>query len=181
MYLRIRLSSQLRQTLIERLTTAYTSGQLRLYRRIQASLHVVDGKDVSEVAELLQFVEQTVRNYVHAFLSHAAESLRYQPPPGRPSRLTKPQRKELAELITAGPEAAGFASACWTTPLIAELVQKRFGIEYHPHYLAVWAGTSSEGIPIGIQIVPVPRQKHLALAVVQAVERALGRWRKPPL
>ena len=183
MYLRIRLSSQLRQTLIERLTTAYTSGQLRLYRRIQASLYVVDGKDVSEVAELLQFVEQTVRNYVHAFLSHAAESLRYQPPPGRTARLTKTQRKELAELITAGPEAAGFASACWTTPLIAELVQKRFGIEYHPHYLAVAvrAGTSSEGIPIGIQIVPVPRQKHLALAVVQAVERALSRWRKPPL
>ena len=136
MYIRIRLSSQLRQTMIARLATAYTSGQLRLYRRIQALLYVVDGKDVAEVAELLQLAEQTVRNYVHAFLVQAAESLRYQPPPGRPPRLTKTQRKELAELITAGPEAAGFASACWTTPLVAELVQKRFGIEYHPHYLA---------------------------------------------
>lgn len=136
MYIRIRLSSQLRQTMIVRLATAYTSGQLRLYRRIQALLYVVDGKDVAEVAELLQLAEQTVRNYVHAFLVQAAESLRYQAPPGRPPRLTKTQRKELAELLTAGPEAAGFASACWTTPLVAELVQKRFGIEYHPHYLA---------------------------------------------
>ena len=47
MYIRIRLSSQLRQTMIARLATAYTSGQLRLYRRIQALLYVVDGKDGS--------------------------------------------------------------------------------------------------------------------------------------
>ena len=136
MYLRIRLSSQLRQTLIARLATAYTSGQLRLYRRIQALLYVVDGQSVSEVAELLDLAEQTVRNYVHSFILQAADSLRYQPPPGRPARLTKTQRKELAELIKAGPEAAGFASACWTTPLVAELIQQRFGVEYHPHYVA---------------------------------------------
>ena len=99
-------------------------------------LYIVDGKTATEVAELLQLAEQTVRNYVHAFILQAADSLRYQPPPGRPAGLTKTQRKELAALITAGPEAAGFASACWTTPLVAELVQQRFGIEYHPHYLA---------------------------------------------
>ena len=181
--LKVRLSSQLRQTLIERLATAYTSGQLRLYRRIQALLYAVNGKDDSEVAELLQLAERTVRNYVHAFLSHAAESLRYQPPPGRPSRLTKTQRKELAELITAGPEAAGFASACWTTLLLSELVQIRFGIEYHPHYLAVAvrAGTSSAGIPIEIQIVPGHWQEHPVLAVGQAVQRALSGLRKSPL
>jgi transposase len=136
MYLKIRLSSQLRQTLIERLATAYVSGQLRLYRRIQALLYIVDGKPTAEVAELLHLAEQTVRNYVHSFILQTADSLRYRLPPGRPARLTKTQRKELASLITAGPEAAGFASACWTTPLVAELILQRFDIEYHPHYLA---------------------------------------------
>lgn len=136
MYIRIRLSSQLRQTLIERLATAYTRGQLRLYRRIQALLYIVDGKTPAEVAELLPLTEQTVRNYVHSFILQAADSLRYQLPPGRPARLTKTQRKELADLITAGPEAAGFTSACWTTPLVAELIHQHFGVEYHPHYLA---------------------------------------------
>lgn len=71
MYIRIRLSSQLRQTMIERaVTTVYTRGQLRLYRRIQG-LYIVDGKTATEVAELLQLAEQTVRNYVHAFILQA--------------------------------------------------------------------------------------------------------------
>lgn len=140
MHIRIRLSGQLRQTLIERLATAYQNGQLRLYRRIQALLYIVDGKTVSEVAELLHLAEQTVRNYVHAFILRATDSLRYQPPPGRPARLTKTQRKELTELIKAGPEAAGYTSACWTTPLVAELIQQHFGVEYHPHYLAELLG-----------------------------------------
>ena len=56
-----------------------------------------------------------------------------------------------------------------------------------PYSMAGWpsvvvrAGTSPEGMPIGIQIVAGPWQEHLALAVAQAVERALGGWRMPPL
>lgn len=167
MYLRIRLSSQLRKTLIERLATTYVSGQLRLYRRIQALLYIVDGKTVVEVAELLHLAEQTVRNYVQSFILQAADSLRYRRPPGRPARLTKTQRKELASLITAGPEAAGFASACWTTPLVSELILQRFDIEYHPHYLAghccmSWA---------------FPTRKRVSLRIIWMPRRGPPGWR----
>jgi len=136
MQVRIRLSNHLRQSLIDRLAAAYRSGQLRLVRRIQALLYVVDGTAVTEVAELLSLGEQTVRDYVCAFLLRGLDSLTYRQPPGRPARLTKTERKELADLITAGPEAAGFTSACWNTLMIQELVQQYFGVEYHPHYVS---------------------------------------------
>jgi transposase len=63
------------------------------------------------------------------------DSLHYQRPAGRPAKLSKTQRKELAELITAGPEAAGYASACWTAVMIQDLILCRFGVAYHPHYI----------------------------------------------
>jgi transposase len=135
MYYRIRLTSQLRQTVVAQLERAYQAAHLRLIRRIHAVLYVVDGKSVTEVSELLHLGEQTVRDYVQAFLLHGAESLRYRRPPGRPARLTQTQRKELATLITAGPEAAGYTSGCWTAVLVQDLILRHFNVEYHPHYI----------------------------------------------
>lgn len=135
MHYRIRLTNPLRQTVVEQLERAYQAAHLRLIKRIHAVLYIVDNKSVAEVSETLHLGEQTVRDYVQAFLLQGAESLRYRRPPGRPARLTPTQRKELAALITAGPEAAGYSSGCWTAVLVQDLILKRFQIEYHPHYI----------------------------------------------
>jgi transposase len=136
MHIRIHLSKALRQSVNEGLKRAYASGQLRLVKRIHALLLVIEGKAIDEVAELLALGEQTVRDYVCAFLCRGMESLVYRKPPGRPAKLTKRQRKELTALIEAGPEAAGYPTGCWTTVLIQDLVLRQFGVAYHPHYLA---------------------------------------------
>jgi transposase len=135
MRIRIRLTGNLRQDVVARLHTAYRDNQLRLVKRIHALLAIVEGQSVTEVAELLHLGEQTVRDYVCAFIRKGVDSLSYKRPSGRPPKLTKTQRKELADLITAGPEAAGYTSACWATPVICDLILTRFGVEYHPHYL----------------------------------------------
>jgi transposase len=135
MRIRIRLTDSSRQAVAARLHFAYQIGQLRLVKRIHALFAIVAGESVTEVAEQLYLGEQTVRDYVCAFIRHGVDSLSYKRPSGRPPKLTKTQRKELADLITAGPEAAGYPSACWTTPVICDLVLTRFGVEYHPHYL----------------------------------------------
>ena len=121
--------------MVARLHSAYQNGQLRLVKRIHALLAIVEGESVAEVAELLHLGEQTVRDYVCAFIRKGVDSLSYKRPSGRPPKLTKTQRKELADLITAGPEAAGYTSACWSTPVICDLILTRFGVEYHPHYV----------------------------------------------
>jgi amidase len=43
------------------------------------------------------------------------------------------------------------------------------------------AGTSPDGLPIGVQIVSQHWCGELALGAAQAVETALGGWQRPPL
>jgi transposase len=135
MRIRIRLTDSVRQALVARLQEAYQHSQLRLIKRIHALLAIAAGQSVAEVAALLHLGEQTVRDYICAFIRHGSDSLHYKRPTGRPPKLTKTQRTELAALITAGPEAAGYTSACWRSPMICDLLLTRFGVEYHPHYV----------------------------------------------
>jgi amidase len=45
----------------------------------------------------------------------------------------------------------------------------------------VRAGTSPEGLPIGVQLAAGPRRDDVALAAAAAVEAELGPWPDPPL
>jgi transposase len=64
-----------------------------------------DGKVVDEVAPMLDLGGQTVRYHVHAFLYRGVTALHYRKAPGRPSKLSKTQCKELVALLKSGPEA----------------------------------------------------------------------------
>src|SRR5262249_57108509 len=92
---------------------------------------------VSAVAAMLAQGEQTVRDYRNQFLWRGVASLVYQRPPGRPSKLTKTQRQELTALITAGPQASGYPSGCWSATMLPDLIQRHFAVEYHPHYICI--------------------------------------------
>jgi transposase len=136
MRIRLSLGNDKINALFKRLHQAYAIGNLRLIKRVHTLLYIIEGKSVAKVAEILNLSEQSVRNYVKAFILKGLNSLVYKRPPGRPPKLTKTQRKELAKLIDAGPEAAGYDCGCWDTPLIQDLIQERFGVEYTPHYIA---------------------------------------------
>jgi amidase len=47
--------------------------------------------------------------------------------------------------------------------------------------VAVRGGTSSEGLPIGVQVVARPWREDVALAVAQHLEAVLGGWQRPIL
>jgi transposase len=131
----IQLSAFTRKQLYRRLQQAYTSGSLKLVKRLQVLLALAQGQSVRAVAEMLSLGEQTVRDYRNQYLFKGMASLVYQSPPGRPSKLTKTQRQQLAEWIKASPQASGYTSGGWNTPMIQDLIQRQFGVEYHPHYL----------------------------------------------
>jgi len=73
--IRIHLSNPLRQSVLERLHQAYTTGPLRLVRRIHAVRAIAGGQSVAEVAATLDLSEQAVRNYVTSFLLRDIASL----------------------------------------------------------------------------------------------------------
>ena len=139
MEIRIRLSRESRQSILDQLQRAYVAGHVRLIRRIHALLYIVDGKSVAEIAEILHLGAQTVRDYLTAFVLKGLESLQYKRPPGRPPKLNKTQRKELADLITAGPEAAGYSSACWTAVIATT--------EMQPSTLAAFSSRVPSALP----------------------------------
>ena len=132
----LQLSSFTRKQLYRRLKEAYASGSLKLVKRIHALLALAQGQSVSEVADMMSLGEQTVRDYRNQFLLKGMASLVYKSSPGRPSKLTKTQRQQLAEWIKASPQDSGYTSGCWNTPMIQDLIWRQFGVLYNPHYLS---------------------------------------------
>ena len=132
----LQLSSFTRKQLYRRLQQAYASGSLKLIKRVHVLLALAQGQSVSDVAEMLSLGEQTVRDYRNQYLFKGMASLVYKAPAGRPSKLTKTQRQQLSEWIKARPQDSGYTSGCWNTPMIQDLIQRHFGVAYHPHYIA---------------------------------------------
>ena len=92
----LHLSPFTRKQLYRHLQQAYARGALRVVKRIHVLLALAEEMSVQEVAEMSGLGEQTVRDYRNAFLIHGMASLVYKAPPGRPSKLTKTQRQQLA-------------------------------------------------------------------------------------
>ena len=76
-----------------------------------------------------------MRDWLQAFLLEGVASLFYRSPIGRPPKLTADQRQQLQQMVAAGPEAAGYTSACWTSAMIADLIRLRFKVDYNPRYV----------------------------------------------
>ncbi len=94
------------------------------------------GKGISEVARLLGVMPTSVFRWKKALQEGGLEALEAKPHPGRRSALSAKQKEELVALLRQGPLAAGFATDLWTLERVAQVIKKRFGIEYHPSH--VW-------------------------------------------
>src|SRR5215207_10335478 len=64
------------------------------------------------------------------------EGLRHKPPPGATPRLSEKERTELAELLTHDAQAYGFRGKVWTCERVAELINREFGVRYHPAHVS---------------------------------------------
>jgi transposase len=133
--LSITFTSPTVKTLQERLRRARRQGDRRLLPRVTALLLVGRRMAVPDVAALLGLATSTVYTWVQAFLHQQFDSLRYRTSPGRPAKLTPTQKQRLRELITAGPEAAGYTTGCWTSGLLQTLIEREFGVLYNVHYV----------------------------------------------
>jgi transposase len=63
-----------------------------------------------------------------AFLLHGLDRLVYPHGGGRPPKLTPRQKKRLVELIEAGPQVVGLATACWHSVCIRVLIWCECGV-----------------------------------------------------
>jgi transposase len=134
---RIQFSRRTVKSLQSHLCQAYQQGHVSRVRRISVLLEmVVHGTPVAVVHERWGISPACIYEWLKAFLLDGLASVTYRPHRGgRPAKLTRTQKKQLCQLIDAGPEAAGFETACWNSILIQTVIQREFGVAYNRYYV----------------------------------------------
>jgi len=133
--IKIRFIQATMTALMEALHHAYATGNLRAVKRISALLDVARDEAIEDVARKYDVARQTVHRWVTELLLEGLDSLKYEKSSGRKPRLTKTQKERLKEVVKAGPQAAGFQTACWTSLLIQIVIYREFKVLYSRHYV----------------------------------------------
>lgn len=133
---RLTLPRSQKETLERRLKTERNLGNIRLVLRILSILAIAEGICQQQIANTLQVSVESIRLWLSAFLLYGVRGLEAKKSPGRPPKLTKTQKKELAKIIDKGPVEAGFLSNCWRSPMIQHLIYEKYGKLYSVHYIS---------------------------------------------
>lgn len=134
-HIRIRVSKASVNALVKALHKAYKSGDRRMIQRIAVMLDFSQGAAVASIAAQHGVSTSSIYEWLKKLLVEGVAGLKPKWKGGRPSKLSTSQKKDLVALIEAGPEAAGFASGCWNSALIQELIHQPFGQVYNVHYV----------------------------------------------
>jgi len=111
-------------------------GNLRARTRILAILSVMEENTYSAISSVLKISEEAIRICVNQFILEGVSALLVKKKSGRPPKLNKKQRKTLEGIIEKGPSDAGFPGACWRSPMIQYLIEKKFGVFFSTAYIA---------------------------------------------
>lgn len=114
--------------------TSVTTEQRNALRRLAVGL-LGNGVTLTEAAEALQVSLSSVKRWKKAFRQGGESALEVKRPPGARSRLSNAQRDRLRQMVIAGPLAAGFATDLWTCARVALVIQREFGVSYHPDHV----------------------------------------------
>jgi transposase len=101
-------------------------------RRIRAVKLVERGELPSVVARILGVDRSTVYHWRR--MAHQPGGLDARPVV-HPPKLSDPQLRELQELLLKGATAHGWANNLWTAGRVTTLIQRHFGIQFHPEHV----------------------------------------------
>ncbi len=132
---RITFSQETVKRLKQELEKAYIRGDKRAVRRLSVLVMIGSQMVVESILALWNVSQQSIYNWLNEFLAYRWDSLAYEKAPGRPPRLSKTQKRKLSEWIEAGPEACGYATGCWTSVLIQDLIDQKFHVLYNRFYV----------------------------------------------
>lgn len=138
LHFRINIQSPNRKALEAKFKAARLQGEVRKVIHILVLFALHEGRVEQEIADTFQVNVKTVLEWKCLYLCYGVQSVEPKKSPGRPPKLTKSQKREIADLICAGPLAAGFRSAGWRTPMIQDLIYQKFGVAYSVNYLSQW-------------------------------------------
>ena len=105
---------------------------LEARRKIAARLFE-RGMSLTEVAAVVGSSVSSAHRWRNAW-KHGSK-LRSKPHPGRVPKLSAHQRTELVAALTRGTRCWGYAPDGWTGPLVRDMIQRLFAVDFHPEYV----------------------------------------------
>ena len=112
-----------------------TAAQAAERRREAARLFRTGELSQAEVARRLGVTPAAVSQWRRAWRRGGERRLAARAKPGRRARLTAAQWARLGRLVDRGARAAGFDTERWTLRRLAAVIEREFGVRYHPRYL----------------------------------------------
>src|SRR5262245_42692023 len=106
-------------------------------RRKRAWALKQEGWPQKQIAAALGVSEGAVSQWLkRAREGGGVAALAHQPPPGMTPRLSAEQRAQLPALLSRGAPAHGFTGDVWTAKRVAAVIERRFGVRYHPDHVS---------------------------------------------
>jgi len=105
-------------------------------RRRRAIALSQQGLSLSEVARQVGSSPSSVKRWKEVVRKGGAQALAAKPHPGRTPRLSAKAIGKLLKLLLKGATAHGYSGQLWTLGRVAEVIERHFGIHYHPAH--VW-------------------------------------------
>jgi transposase len=136
MTIRIQFARPTIKALEKRRAEACRRDDARRVRHISILLEfIVQGIPVEQLSVRWGVSSATIYDWVKAFLLQGLDSLQAGHGGGRKAKLTRTQKKRLCRLVDAGPRAADFDTACWSSILLRQLIEREFGVLYNRFYV----------------------------------------------
>jgi len=116
-------------------TKSRVEANLVLFRRVTAIQMLSLKVTQAEIAKTLGVCREVITRWAALFLAKGAKGLIPKKSPGRKSKLSKEQKKQLKQQIQDGPKSCGYVGGVWTSAMVQEHIQKQFGVFYAVGYI----------------------------------------------
>jgi transposase len=104
-------------------------------RRRRAIELLKKGLSLTAVAAKIGCSPSSVFLWGETFRKKGDQGLKAQPVPGRPPKLSQRQKQAVTRILLKGALRCGYSTDLWTTRRVAEVIERRLGIAYHPNHL----------------------------------------------
>lgn len=107
---------------------------LEVRRRHAIDLVEEQGLTPAEAAEMVGVTVSAISQWRKLFRERGESGLAAKPVV-RAGKLSPTQKQDLVQALAAGPQQAGLGQVLWNCPLVTRLIERKFGVSYHPDHV----------------------------------------------
>lgn len=99
--------------------------------RLQGIILSLEGYTTGEIARILSMNRTTIPLWINQWNQYKEQGLYDGYRSGRKVKLSPTEKEKLYDIVESGPVAYGLHTGVWTCPILAQIIDQEFGIQYH--------------------------------------------------